>query len=126
MQYQPTILENGNMLLFDNNHAPCQSEVVEFEPFSQHVFWSYTGTTDKPFHTALCSSSERLPNGNTLISESLNGRAFEVTPDKTIVWEFYNPHRAGDNKEFIATLFEVIRLGPDFPLDRLDKPPADR
>jgi len=126
MQHQPTILENGNMLLFDNYHAPGQSEVVEFDPFSQHVFWSYTGTTDKPFHTALCGSSERLPNGNTLISESNNGRAFEVTPDKTIVWEFYNHHRAGDNKEFIATLFEVIRLRPDSTLDWLDKPPADR
>lgn len=125
MQHQPTILENGNMLLFDNYHAPGRSEVVEFDPFSQHVLWSYTGTADKPFYTALCGSSERLPNGNTLISESNNGRAFEVTPDKTIVWEFYNPHRAGAANEFIATLFEVIRLGPDFPLDWLDKPPAE-
>jgi hypothetical protein len=105
------------MLLFDNHHAPGQSEVIEFDPFSQQVLWSYTGTTDKLFYTANCGSSERLPNGNTLITESNNGRAFEVTPDKTIVWEFYNPHRVGQNIEFIATLFEVIRLGPEFPLN---------
>lgn len=118
-QHQPTILANGNMLLFDNNNAPGQSEVIEFDPFTQQVLWSYTGTTDGPFYTPNCGSSERLPNGNTLITESNNGRAFEVTPDKTIVWEFYSPYRAGKNNEFVATLLEVIRLGPDFPLDWL-------
>jgi len=122
MQHQPTVLENGNILLFDNYHAPGQSEVLEFDPFSQEVIWSYTGTAREPFHTALCGSSERLPNGNTLISESNNGRAFEVTPGKEIVWEFYNPRRAGADNEFIATLFEVIRLGPEFSLDWLDEP----
>lgn len=126
MQHQPTVLENGNMLLFDNYHAPGQSEVIEFDPFSQDVIWSYTGTAQEPFHTALCGSSERLPNGNTLISESNNGRAFEVTPDDQIVWEFYNPHRAGADNEFIATLFEVIRLGPDFGLGWLDELPVNK
>lgn len=36
--------------------------------------------------------------------------AFEVTRDGSIVWEFYNPHRAGDQDEFIATLFRVVRI----------------
>ena len=51
------------------------------------------------------------------MTESDNGRAFEVAPDQEIVWEFYNPYRAGDADEYIATLFEVVRLPPDFPLD---------
>ena len=70
-----------------------------------------------------CGSSERLPNGNTLISESNRGRAIEVTPDKQIVWEFINPHRAGENNELIATLFEVVRLDPRFPLDWVETNP---
>jgi len=119
-QHQPTILANGNMLVFDNLHAPGRSEVIEIDPFSQQVLWSYTGTTDKPFFTTNCGSSERLPNGNTLITESNSGRAFEVTPDKTIVWEFYNPYRTGKNNEFIATLSEVIRLDPGFGSGWLD------
>jgi hypothetical protein len=53
------------------------------------------------------SSSLLPPNDNALITESDNGRAFEVTPDGTIVWEFYNPHRAGAQDEFIAALFRV-------------------
>ena len=34
---------------------------------------------------------ERLPNGNTLICESLMGRFLEVTMDGEVVWEFVNP-----------------------------------
>jgi hypothetical protein len=55
----------------------------------------------------------RLPNGNTLVSESDSGRAFELTPEKEIVWEYLNPQRAGPNRELIATLFEVVRLPRD-------------
>lgn len=119
-QHQPTILKNGHMLLFDNNGNKGKSRIIEFDPFSQKVFWTYTGTADILFFSALCGSSERLPNGNTLISESDTGRAFEITPDKTIVWEFYNPYRTGENNKLIASLFELIRLGPDFSLDWLD------
>jgi hypothetical protein len=63
--------------------------------------------------------AEVLPNGNTLITESDNGRAFEVTREGEIVWEFLSPHRAGEDGEFVATLPEVIRLPKDFPLDWL-------
>jgi hypothetical protein len=60
-----------------------------------------------------------LPNGNTLITESDRGRAFEITRSGRVVWEYYNPARAGERKELIATLFEVVRipardLGPWF------------
>jgi len=37
------------------------------------------------------SGIQRLPNGNTLITEAASGRAFEVTPEKEIVWEFVSP-----------------------------------
>ncbi|HSN89535.1 MAG TPA: hypothetical protein VL025_22425, partial [Thermoanaerobaculia bacterium] len=59
-----------------------------------------------------------LPNGNTLLTESENGRAIEVTPEGRIVWELYNPHRAGESNELVAVLFEVVRLPPDFPFPR--------
>lgn len=38
-----------------------------------------------------CSSADRLPNGNTLITETVRGRVIEVTPEREIVWEFLNP-----------------------------------
>ena len=55
-------------------------------------------------------TTKRLPNGNTLITESNNGRAFEVTPAGEIVWEFFNPYRTGENNELIAALYDVVRL----------------
>ena len=74
-----------------------------------------------PTYSAACGVSQRLPNGNTLITESDNGRAFEVTPDSEIVWEFYNPHRAGESDQYIATIFKMTRVPADFPLDWLGK-----
>ena len=49
-----------------------------------------------------------------LITESDNGRAIEITRDKEVVWEFYNPHRAGPAEELIATLFELKRVDKNF------------
>jgi len=117
-QHQPTVLENGRMLIFDNqfpvNSTQMVSRVLEFDPLTRKIYWEYRGSPKTPFYTKDCGSCQRLPNGNTLISETGSGRAFEVTPDKTIVWEFYNPQRAGDNNELIASLFEMIRLRPNY------------
>jgi len=126
-QHQPTVLDNGHMLVF-NNEAGADavgepvSEVIEIDPFTQEVFWSYRGGEDGPLYSATCGSNQRLSNGNTLITESDNGRAFEVTPDKEIVWEFVSPYRAGEHGELIATLLEVERLPSDFPLGWLGGP----
>jgi hypothetical protein len=37
-----------------------------------------------------------------------------VTPDGEIVWEYMNPARGGDNGEFIASIFEMLRIPPDY------------
>ena len=70
-------------------------------------------------------TAQRLANGNTLITESNAGRAFEVTRDGKIVWDFYNPQRAGEGDRYIATIFELLRLPPDFPLDWIPTSAAD-
>ena len=121
-QHHPTMLDNGNMLFFDNKGPPPHdtSSVYEFDPVTLDEAWVYTGTASRPFFSDCCGTCYRLPNGNTLITETQFGRAFEVTPYKSIVWEFVNPHRAGDNNEYIAQLFDLVRLGPDFPLDWLE------
>ena len=113
--HQPTILHNGNMMLFDNNGDRGKSRVIEFDPFTQEVLWAYRGGQDG-FFSPTCGSNQRLPNGNTLITETDFGRAFEVTPNGEIVWEFFTPNRAGEQHEYIASLFEVLRLPPDFPV----------
>lgn len=115
-QHQPTFLDSGRLLLFDNLGAGrSQSRVLEIDPGTGETVWQYGGTPGVDFLSKTLGSCQRLPNGNTLLTESENGRAIEVTPGGRIVWELYNPHRAGENRELVAVLFEVVRLPPDFP-----------
>jgi len=115
-QHDPQILANGNLLLFDNRGLPMRSRILEFDPADMSLVWSYAGTEAEPFYSHACGVCQRLPNGNTLITETDNGRAFEVTQDGEVVWEFHNPERAGEDQEYIAALFEVNRLPADFPI----------
>jgi hypothetical protein len=117
--HQSTLLDNGNVLIFDNRGNERRSQVIEFDPVTREVAWIYRGETPDDFYSWECGSNQRLANGNTLITESDRGKAFEVTPDGTIVWKYLNPMRAGRDLEYIATLFELIRLPEDFPLDWL-------
>jgi hypothetical protein len=115
-QHQPTFLDDGNLLMFDNrgpggDPGRERSRVIEIDPRTGEVVWQY----DRNLFSKTLGSCQRLPNGNTLITESENGRALEVTRGGRVVWELYNPNRAGEHKELVAVLFEVIRLPEAFP-----------
>jgi outer membrane protein assembly factor BamB len=115
-QHQPTFLANGRLLLFDNlGAARDRSRILELDPLTGQRSWQYGGARDVDFFSKTLGSCQRLPNGNTLITESENGRALEVTRDGRTVWEFNNPHRAGERGELVAVLFELLRLPADFP-----------
>jgi hypothetical protein len=126
-QHQPTVLDNGNMLIFDNlgpmalKGSVEASRVLEFDPFTREIVWRFEGTRDRYFHSQTSGSCARLPNGNTLISETDNGRALEVAPDGAIVWEYWNPARLGENDSLIAKIFELTRIGPDVDMSWLDQ-----
>jgi len=117
-QHQPVPLPSGRILVFDNRGADGLSRVIELDPVTQEIVWEYSEPRrDRVFATEMCGANQRLPNGNTLITESDAGRAFEVTPGGEIVWEYLNPERASGRVELIATLFEMVRLPPDFPVE---------
>jgi hypothetical protein len=108
----------GNILVFDNGGsagygAPnpgCPtgvgyalrdySRVVEFNPLTLEVVWQYPppnpqGATAMNYlrlYSKFISSAQRLPNGNTLITEGGCGRFLEVTPAHEIVWEYVSPY----------------------------------
>lgn len=96
-QHEPTMLENGNILVFDNgahrvsNELVDYSRVVEVNPKTNKIEWEYKDDPPSEFFTAVAGGCQRLPNGNTLITETESGRVFEVTYDGEIVWEFVNP-----------------------------------
>lgn len=113
-QHDARMLDDGSLMLFDNSGRRRASAVQVYDIADGKLQWEYAGTEAQPFYTQFCGASQRLPNGNTLITESDNGHAFEITADGTIVWDFYNPHRAGENDEFIATLFMVERVPVEY------------
>lgn len=76
----------GNILVFDNGTQRLESAILELDPIRSEPVWIYDAGRD--FYSRVQGSMQRLPNGNTLISEDLGPRVFEVTPQKEIVWEF--------------------------------------
>jgi hypothetical protein len=121
-QHDPSLLENGNVLIFSNGTHRRQplvfSNVIEVEPEAGEVVWDYRDPTSiGAFFSTYISGAQRLPNGNTLICEGVPGRIFEVTPDREIVWEYINPHFSdvmafGTNN----AVFRAFRYGPEaFP-----------
>lgn len=107
--HHPTLLDNGNLLIFDNGRSSKASRVIELNPLTEQIEWEYKGKPGQKFYSPTRGSNQRLPNGNTLIAESDSGHVFEVTPDGKIVWEFYNLDLKADDKKR-GTLYRMMRL----------------
>lgn len=114
-QHDPTLVPSGSILLFDNQRGPdARSAVVELDPETGEERWAVRGSEQWPLYSRCCGTAQRLANGNTLIAETGAGRALEVDREGEIVWEYYSPHRTGDDDEFIAQLFDMVRYAPDY------------
>jgi hypothetical protein len=92
-QHDSDFLDNGRLLVYDNLGSLVRSHVLEYDPRTQAVDWSYTGEQDAPFQASLRGTVQRLGNGNTLIVVPDDRRLFEVTPDKERVWDCSVPAR---------------------------------
>jgi hypothetical protein len=108
-QHDAKMLPNGHILLFDNRgdliteHG--RSRVLEIDPGTGGIVWSYEGTDSDPLDSDIRGGAQRLANGNTLISESTAGRIIEVAPDGSIVWEYVSPLQAEENgHKLVASL----------------------
>jgi outer membrane protein assembly factor BamB len=92
--HMPTMLANGNLLIYDNGSLRDRSRgftrVVELDPLRKEIVWEYRADPPESFYSPSRGSAERLSNGNHLIAESDSGRLFEVAPDGEIVWELIN------------------------------------
>ena len=108
--HHPTMLENGNILLFDNGVLREFSRVIELNPTTERIEWEYTANPPSDFYSYGSSSAQRLPNGNTLICDGNNGRAFEVTNAGEIVWEWMNPAFKDARREQV---YRMMRLPPE-------------
>jgi hypothetical protein len=109
--HDANILANGNILLFDNGLARGWSRIIELDPVNKKIVWSYQAKKPEDFFTRGRGSDQRLANGNTLISESDKGHAFEVTPAGETVWEYFTPFKNADNER--ATIVRFYRFEPE-------------
>jgi len=89
--HYPVMLETGKILVFDNGTFREYSRVVELDPVTEEIAWEYVGDPRESFYSEAGGSAQRLPNGNTLITETMTGRVFEATRGGEIVWEWLHP-----------------------------------
>jgi hypothetical protein len=100
-QHDPSLLPNGNILIFDNGERRKDdvrifSRVIELDPNTNQIVWEYRDNPYFNFYSSRISGARRLPNGNTLITDGMSGRMFQVTPSGEVVWEYVNPYFAKD------------------------------
>jgi len=116
-QHKPHMLENGNILIFDNGTLRGYSRVIQLNPLTEEIEWEYTADPKEEFHSGFISGAQRLPNGNTLICEGGKHHLFEVTPDKEVVWDFVFPwHEEGG----LRSIYRCLRYSPDYVQPLLD------
>lgn len=122
-QHCPTMLDNGNILVFDNGMHPDGfafgfSRVLEVNPTTNELAWVYGGEDDAcEFYSSTLASCQRLPNGNTLICEGTTGRIFEVSHSGKLIWEFANDfpsHESYPVQPRSHMVFSAYRYGTDY------------
>lgn len=89
-----SLLPNGNVLVFDNGLVRGFSRVVEVDPTTNQIVWQYAAREPKDFYSGTGGYVQRLPNGNTLITNSWMYQGVEITPDKRMVWNWVSPERS--------------------------------
>lgn len=107
-------LKGGHFLITDtDNHR-----VIEVNS-DEEIIWQY-GNTDNKLGSGYGSESNqlnaptqafRLPNGNTLISDSENRRVVEVNPHGEVAWHFDTGIEKASGGAFSFIPMRMIRMG---------------
>lgn len=136
-QHFVSVLDNGNLLVFDNNHhgyVPRQdSRVLEVNPEeanpsiehmhvrvgaqSNAIVWSYEEAATGLFTACNLCSAQRLPNESNLVAEGEWGRIFEVTVDGELIWEFVNnlpSYEAAPGRPRPCSVHGAFRYGAEY------------
>jgi hypothetical protein len=128
-QHDPDMTPRGTLVIFDNRTEIGQhnearyitepqsfgySRVIELDPCTQEVLWEYTGSPERPFYSSINGKQQVLANGNLLITETEAGRAFEVTRDGRIVWEYVNRLRDRQRGDLLGRVTGATRVPPDY------------
>ncbi len=106
------VLDDGHILLFDNGIARGWSRALEMDPLTGKVVWEYKAPNPRDLFSVSRGAAQRLPNGNTLITNSDRGSILEVTPSGDVVWRYNYPERNERGRR--ETLVRTKRYPPEF------------
>lgn len=115
-QHDPNFISTGDIYVYNNRKDDQQgrrfvgSNIIRLDPVSRNWEIIYKGTEDHPFYTNVLGKHQYLGNGNLLIAGGHEGRVFEVTPSREIVWEYINRF---DGTRVIMT-HQGTRYPPDY------------
>ena len=128
-QHHATLVDENRILVFDNGchrkEMPSFSQIVEVDRATKKVAWSFQTDTILDFFSFMVSGCERLPNGNTLVTEGAKGHIFEITPEPEVVWEYFSPWVLSSSFGPTPVVFRAYRVARDDPrLDGLSLSPA--
>ena len=114
-QHAPSVLANGNILIYDNRGDNTVARALELaldeETMTAETAWLYGGDNEEGWASEYWGDADRLPNGNTLITAGANdvNSIFEVTADGELVWWLQHAH-AGDEDD--NTMYRSERITP--------------
>lgn len=89
-QHDPEFIDGDHFSVFDNNPNAGYSRIVIVSARENAMKVYYKGNKKHPFFSSFMGKEQWLPNGDLLVTESLEGRAFEIDKGKKIVWQYMN------------------------------------
>ncbi|MFB6170403.1 MAG: hypothetical protein ABEJ06_04565 [Haloarculaceae archaeon] len=97
-QHNPQWLGDGHVLLADSEN----DRIVELRRDEATGRWEHTWSIDSAggYHFDWPRDADRLPNGNTLVSDTRNQRVLEITESGRVVW----------SRRLPANVYEADRL----------------
>jgi hypothetical protein len=111
-QHDPSWLDNGHLLLFDNLGSPRSSRVLEYDPNTQAFAWSYPGADGQPFFSRIRGMCQRLSNGNTLVVNSDGREVLEVTTEREVVWSCTSQGEFNRASRYLPQQLPFVKGGP--------------
>jgi len=114
-QHDPDFIDGDRFSVFDNHNVgpengESRSRIVIVDAAAGETTVAFAGSPEHPFYSDIMGKHQWLPGGHLLVTESMQGRAFELDDEGNVVWEYVNQVRPGT----VGLVEEVQRLAPRF------------
>jgi hypothetical protein len=111
--HQPSLLPDGNVLVFDNGTSAKRTRLVVVDPDTRQIVWSWSADPPESFYCPLAGGCERLPDGNFLVTNSTAGGAFELTMNGDVVWHLKLPIDLYGAERGRVSIYRMAAVAPD-------------